>query len=98
MNTGAEDVGVVQAEARGQQGSVEEQQDEFLDCLVACVSLSTVPQLLAAGESISAQLGAAASRCASSYYSFGTHEQSQIPTSVLKDSIGTVENQRRWQQ
>ena len=46
MDASAEDIGVIQAEAGGEQGGVEEQQDEFLHCLVTRVCLCAIPQLL----------------------------------------------------
>ena len=49
VDAGAEDVGVIQAEAGGEQGGVKEQQNELLDSLVTGVSLSTISQLLPEG-------------------------------------------------
>lgn len=56
VDAGAEDVGVVQAEARGEQGGVEEQQDELLDRLIACVCLCPVPQLLQVSDAFYQQI------------------------------------------
>ena len=56
VDAAAKDVGVLQAEARGEQRGVKEQQDQLLDRLVALVSLCPLPELLqTTGPALSAR-------------------------------------------
>ncbi len=46
VDSGAKGAGLIQAEARGEQGSLVQQQHQILDCLVTLVCICTLAQLL----------------------------------------------------